>query len=303
MKDATPQLIAFLLMKLPFLSSDLFTFTFFNDLPPPLYLCGTDQDITDPVSGITWYGSTPQLGVAWPTSRAPAHPSVTRSRWNIKNTVEVSTLEIEVNSDGTEGGINIKALAHNGLFDGCTVTFQRAIMPVYGDTSLGLPTLWKGPVGPIQVTARGVKLTIKAAMVKLQQYMPRNRFQLGCIHSLYDVGCTINRASFTASYTAGAGSTASFVTWGGSAPASFAQYGLGSMTFTSGDCQGQTRTIQQGFAEGLQPIYPFYDVPAPGDAFTASFGCDKTRNTCDTVFNNDANYRGFPFIPPATSAV
>ena len=304
MKNANPQLIAFLLTKQPYYSSDLFSFEFLNAIEPPLYLCGTDVDISDVVSGITWAGSTPQLGVAL-LARAPAYPSATRTRWNLKNTVEVSTLELELNSDGSDydSGLNIKALAHNGLFDGCTVTMQRAFMPVYGNTSLGLPVLWQGPVGPVQIGARGVKITVKAAIVKLQQYMPRNRFQLGCIHALYDSGCTKNRADFTTGYTAGAGSTASFLVWGGSPPASFAQYGLGYVTMTSGAAEGQVRTVQQGFNTGLQLIYPLYDVPAPGDTFTATFGCDKTEGTCDAVFSNTANYRGFPFIPPATSAV
>jgi uncharacterized phage protein (TIGR02218 family) len=194
-------------------------------------------------------------------------------------------------------------MAHNGIFDGCQVTLQRAIMPNYGDTSLGLVMLLQGAVGPVQIAARGVKLTVKGANVRLQQFMPRNRFQLGCIHALYDAGCTVARGSFTTSNTVGAGSTAQVVTWGSGAPATPEQYGLGYITFTSGAAIGQIRTIQAASADGVLLMYPLYDVPAPGDTFAVAFGCDKTLATCTDVFNNAIHYRGFPFIPPATMAV
>jgi uncharacterized phage protein (TIGR02218 family) len=304
MRDATPQLVAFLLTKRPFYQADLFSLAFLNAIQPTLTLTSSDQDVTDIFSGTTWYGSTPALGVAV-LARDPGYPSATRSRWNTKNTVEIPTLDLELNSDGSDyaGGLNIKAMAHNGLFDGCQVTFQRAVMPVYGNTSLGLVMMFQGPVGPVQVAARGVKLTVKGANVRLQQFMPRNRFELGCIHALYDSGCTMVRGSFTTANTVGAGSTAAFILWGGTVPAAPGQYGLGYITFTSGVCEGQIRTIQAGFPEGVQLMYPLYDVPAPGDAFTVAFGCDKTLATCTNVFNNAVHYRGFPFIPPATMAV
>ena len=188
--------------------------------------------------------STPSLGVAI-AGRDPAYPSATRSRWNLKNTIEVSTLDLELNSTGTDfrSGLNIKALAHNGLFDGCQVTLQRAFMPSYGDTSLGLVTLFQGPVGPVQVAARGVKVTVKGGNVKLHQFMPRNRFELGCIHALYDQGCTMARGDFTTANTVGAGSTASVIYWGSGTPATPAQYGLGYITFTSGVAEGQRRSL------------------------------------------------------------
>jgi len=304
MRAANPQLIAFLLSKRPYYQADLFSFAFLNGVQPTLTLTSSDQDITDSTTGTTWFGSTPALGVAV-LARDPAYPSATKSRWNSKNTVEVPTLDLELNSDGGDysGGLNIKAMAHNGLFDGCQVTFQRAVMPVYGNTSLGLVMMFQGPVGPVQVAARGVKLTVKGANVRLQQFMPRNRFELGCIHALYDSGCTIARSAFTVANTVGAGSTAQRILWGGTVPPTPAQYGLGYITITSGEAISQVRTIQSGDAGGVTLMYPLYDVPATGDTFTVAFGCDKTLATCTNVFSNAAHYRGFPFIPPATMAV
>ena len=36
---------------------------------------------------------------------------------------------------------------------------------------------------------------------------------------------------------------------------------------------------------------------AAGDAFTISAGCDKQFATCKSRFANQANFRGFPYMP------
>ena len=45
-------------------------------------------------------------------------------------------------------------------------------------------------------------------------------------------------------------------------------------------------------------MYPLPFAPATGDAFTVAFGCDHTQATCQGKFNNLANFRGFPYVPP-----
>jgi len=50
-------------------------------------------------------------------------------------------------------------------------------------------------------------------------------------------------------------------------------------------------------------MYPLPFAPAFGDAFTVYAGCDRTLATCQGRFNNKANFRGFPFVPPAETAV
>ncbi len=302
MRAATSDLVSFLAAKQPFIAADLFTFTFLDGAAPTLRLASTDQDITH--AGVTWFGSSPALGAAVAT-RDPSYPSPTRSRWNVKNTIEVPTLEIDLMSDGADyrSGVNIKQFIHNGLLDGCEVLFQRAFMPTFGDTSLGLVTLFGGVVGPVQIAARGVKITVKGANVRMQQFMPRNRYQIGCIHGLYDVGCGADRAALTHSGVV-ASAAVNAVTWA-SDPTSgaFASLGLGVITMTSGAANGSTRTILSASSTGVTLMYPFYEALTAGDTFTVTFGCDKTLATCSGRFSNTAHYRGFPYTPPATAAV
>ena len=303
MRTASAAMIAFLASKRSHYRADLFTFTFLNGAQPVLRLASTDQDIT--YSRTTWRGITAPLGAALAT-RDPAYPSVTRSRWNVKNTLEVPTLDINLISDGTDyqAGLNIKAMAHNGLFDGCAVFYQQARMPTFGDTRLGLIDIFDGLVGPVQVHSTGVRITVKGANVRLMAFMPRNRYQYGCIHALYDEGCTVNRAAHTSSNAVGTNSTATVIYWG-SVPANATNFALGTLQITSGVCAGQTRTIQAADNAGAQLAYPLFGTPSPGDIISVSHGCDKTRdgaNGC-AFFANQQHFRGFRFIPPATMAI
>ena len=52
----------------------------------------------------------------------------------------------------------------------------------------------------------------------------------------------------------------------------------------------------------LALTYPMSALPAAGDAFTVYPGCDHTSATCRAKFNTLTNFRGFPFVPPPTSA-
>jgi uncharacterized phage protein (TIGR02218 family) len=49
--------------------------------------------------------------------------------------------------------------------------------------------------------------------------------------------------------------------------------------------------------------YALQSAPAVGDAFTVYQGCDHTPGTCQSKFNNLANFRGFPFVPPPQMAI
>ncbi|MGH7247352.1 MAG: phage BR0599 family protein, partial [Pseudomonadota bacterium] len=73
---------------------------------------------------------------------------------------------------------------------------------------------------------------------------------------------------------------------------------------TSGVNAGVTATVGSVVAgASMTLLYPLESVPATGDGFTVYFGCDHTMATCQSKFNNLANFRGFPFVPPPQMAV
>ena len=231
--------------------------------------------------------------------------TIDRTGWELKNTTDVPSMTMQFYSTGEDytDGENFMQLVHNGLLDGAYITVSQAFMPTFGDTSLGVVLVFTGYVAPAQITSRGVLLTVKGDNVLMQQYFPRNVYQLGCIHNLGDSQCQVNLASFTFenSVASGGGVNQIFIPWG-TVPSNPSLYQLGIIRFTSGAALDQARSIQSATSAGIVVYSALYDVPAPGDTFTVQYGCDKRSVTCQDIFDNLQNRRGFDCIPPAETA-
>jgi len=290
MRQASSALISFLLSKQPCWLADLFTITLLDGTV--LRWTSADQPITFGLH--TWAAQGPMLQ---------------RSKWNMVNTIQVPELNINMmaGNDSTfnVGSLNIKQYMHNGGFDGARLQLERAVMPVasgFGNTTLGTVVIFNGRVSQTKINAVGAEITVKGDNVLFNQYLPRNVYQTSCLHTLYDVGCTINAASFTSSGAVDTGSTARVVLWA-TPPANISKYQLGYIRFTSGAAAGSVRTIRAiSGSNGLVLPYPLYAAPSAGDTFQATFGCDKTQATCSGTFSNSQHYRGFPYVPSATLA-
>lgn len=286
MRAVPSALAAFILSGDPCFRADLFTIQLSGG--GTVYLTSADQNVV--------YGGNTYLANLM---------AIDRTGWSLKNTTDVPAMTMQFYSTGEDytEGENFMQLVHNGILDGAYITVSQAFMPTFGDTSLGVVLVFTGFSAPAQITSRGVMLTVKGDNVLMQQYFPRNVYQLGCIHNLGDSQCQVNLADFTTDNSVGGGGTVNqiFIPWG-TVPGTPALYQLGIIKFTSGAALDQARGIQTANSSGLTLYYPLYDVPAPGDTFTVQYGCDKTTATCQNVFSNLQNRRGFEFIPPAETA-
>lgn len=297
MRTINPTLLAFLRSRQQFFKADLFKFTLADGT---VYTWTSyDQDLLVP-----------------PYTYSALGPIIDRTKWGIKNTVDIPEMEIQIYSTGADlpDGTNLKLLAHNGLFDFATVLLSRVYMPSPGNTTLGVVDLFLGSIAQITIDALGVKMTTKGANNSLAQYMPRNQYQLSCLHTLYDAGCAPNpgqpgggpaRADFTIENAVGAAlpATASFIPWG-SEPANSGNFNYGYVQFSSGVANGIRRTIQAADGTGITLSYPLYQVPSVGDTFTATYGCSRTLGaTGCAFFNNTQHWRGFKYLPPATYGI
>lgn len=293
LRPASPALKAALSGGVPLIRADLFTFT-----------------LVDGVTVYTWTSFDQDLAFAGSTFQSK-NPWLWRSKWNVTNTMEVPQLTVYLAALGPANiipgfgmGVNFIQQIHNGLFDGASHIFERVYMPTPGDTTTyGGVGLFTGEVGPANVDGLKAELTIKGRTNKLDQYFPRNRYQTGCNHAFCDAGCTLSRVSFTASFTVGSSPAPSstFIPWT-SAPATPSLYIGGTLTIS-----GSQRNIAFADSTGLKLAYPLYAVPAPGTAFTAFQGCDKTFNSGSgrscTDHSNTANYDGFEFVPPPNMGI
>ena len=93
-------------------------------------------------------------------------------------------------------GVPFPQFAFNGGFDGALVNIDRCFMTTYGDTSAGLVNLVFGNVSEVQPSRSAVVLTVSSQLELLNLDMPRNPLSPGCIHSLFDTGCTLTHAYY-----------------------------------------------------------------------------------------------------------
>jgi hypothetical protein len=234
---------------------------------------------------------------------------IKRTKWNVTNTMQVPemTVTLLALNDGFNGGASLKKQIRNGLYRGAKLLLQDLYMPTPGDVvTLGTMDLFGGVIAGITIEGAKADITVRGKNNLLDQYAPKAIYQPPCFHGFCDAGCTLNRATFTSSFTIGSSPTptASFLPWA-SAPADPTLYIGGEITITSGPAAGQSRDIATADATGVTIDYPLYDLPSVGDGFDALQGCDYTQDSGSgrscTDRGNSQNYFGFRFIPPPTS--
>jgi uncharacterized phage protein (TIGR02218 family) len=266
--------------------ADAFTFT----LQSGAVLAYTNSNVTFSYSGATYLGNAVLVdGLKYKTSIG----------------LEVDQQQITIAARPTDtigtGAPFLEAL-RDGAFDGCEIVRYRVFFSdKIGGSAVGAVMLFKGRLGNVdQIGRTSAKLTVNSDLVLLDIDMPRNIYQPTCLHTLYDSGCTLVKNAFGTNGTVGAGSTASVINWSG-ANANFQQ---GSITFTSGVNVGVTANVNAvAGGTSLTLGYPLQSVSSVGDTFTIYYGCDHTPGTCQSKFNNLANFRGFPYVPPPQMAV
>ena len=212
--------------------------------------------------------------------------------------LEVDKQQITISARPTDliaGNPALQAI-REGAFDGATVQRDRVFLTAIGGTVIGGVTLFHGRVSTVDNVGRtSAQLTVASDLVILDYDMPRNLYAATCSHTLYDSGCGVIRGTYSATGTVGVGSTPTTILTGAAA----AGHAQGSIVFTSGanaNLRATVKSVSPGYS--LTLMYPLPAPPATGDGFTVAFGCDHTRGTCQSKFNNLANFRGFPFVPP-----
>jgi uncharacterized phage protein (TIGR02218 family) len=232
------------------------------------------------------------------------HPAVARTGIKCSLDLSVDTVEVSIFGSATDLvlGVPFPQFAVNGGFDGATVSIDRCFMTSYGDTSAGIVNLFFGNVSEVKPSRSAVVLTVSSQLELLNLDMPRNLLSPGCIHSLFDTGCTLTEAYY-AEYDWVTSASAITVNCASlNLPSGY--FTQGTMIFNSGVNTGAAATVKQHtLANGVNTftlMAPLNSVPAVGDNFTVFPGCDKTMATCQSRFNNLNNFRGWPFVPTPT---
>jgi uncharacterized phage protein (TIGR02218 family) len=212
--------------------------------------------------------------------------------------LEVDKQQITIAARPTDivNGAPFLIALRDGAFDGAPVYRDRIFLSGPAGTALGSVRMFQGRISTVANVGRTqAAVTVASDLVILDFDMPRNVFSPTCLHVLYDAGCGIIRGTFSLDGAAGADSTSNTIVFSG-ARAGDVQ---GSLVFTSGanaNVRATVKSVTVGAAYNL--MYPLPFAPEPGDRFNVAFGCDHTRATCQAKFNNTANFRGYPYVPP-----
>lgn len=237
--------------------------------------------------------------------------TITRGDTTQQVGTDVQELELTISPDTQNtggapliGGYTLPIAARLGLLDGATVTYSKLFMniPAAGaalDTSPGAVAWFVGKIAEIDPVGRfAVIIKVACGLQYLTVQMPRNLYQAGCGHTVYDAGCTLSKATFTHTATVSSvTSNSSFVT---SLTQATGYYDLGVVTFTSGANAGYSATVKSYKQAGaLQVRLPFPNTVSVGDALSVYPGCDHLQATCINKFNNVIHFKGYPYVPVA----
>jgi uncharacterized phage protein (TIGR02218 family) len=268
-----------------FAKADLYTWTFQDGT----VLRTTDADVTLTLGARTF---------------ASCAPAIVRGKVSLTVGVEVDSVDVTVmpKSTDTVGGLAWATAARLGYLDGATLLVETAYLSTW-PTVVGALHVFQGQVSDIYPDRSAIRVTVKSATELLAQQFPRNVYQSVCLHTVYDAGCGVNKASFTFTNTIVSSPAPTLTSFKCSLAQAAGYFDQGVVTFTSGANAGLKRTVKSyDGAGGFTFALPLPVAPAAGDTISVFAGCDKLLATCTDKFANAGKFRGFPWVPTPEQA-
>jgi len=278
MKDASPEVIAYLNQNNKFYLCDLYEITLAD---------GTVFRYADYDRPIVWNGHT------WLCTG----PVFERGKTSMSGKITVDSLSVTVTTDANDkiDGVTWMNLAHNGGFRGATLKLYRCIMSSPGIV-VGAMLWFPGPISVGQGGGMEMGWNVKSRMSKANIDYPFRLYYPTCPYVLYGDGCGLSRDDFAVSGTVtAAGGVAAFMS---SLRREDGYFDQGYVKFTTGDLAGVAGPVKYSTAAGaISMLSGFGKAPAVGDAFIAYPGCDRTPAICASKFGNWSKNRATPYIP------
>lgn len=185
-----------------------------------------------------------------------------------------------------------------GRWDGARVEMN---VINYLDPSMGYARKMAGYFGEVTCKAGVFTAEIRSLSEVLSQEVGDLTSPKCRVRKLGDTQCTISLTSFTHGVTVSAVTNNRQFTISGSWSNAYFEYGV--ITFTSGQNAGYSMEVRRNTGGALELALPFTRAVTIGDAATIIAGCNRSRNTCKTKFNNVVNFRGEPDLPGYEKAI
>lgn len=185
-----------------------------------------------------------------------------------------------------------------GRYDDARVEIHRVN---WSDTSQRV-LMRSGSIGEVRRSGTSFAAELRGLAHYLQQ--PKGRLlQLTCDADLGDSRCKVDLSSSVYRGTGTVVSAASARRFTVSGLGGFASgfFARGLLTFTSGASDGLKIEVKShaklAGADAIELWTDAEGIPAVGDHFSVTAGCDKRVETCKARFANVINFRGFPSMP------
>jgi uncharacterized phage protein (TIGR02218 family) len=164
----------------------------------------------------------------------------------------------------------------------------------HGDSEA--PVIWTGIVKSSTRTSRAeVTFLCNSLLSTLTRSGLRLSWGRGCPHVLYDGSCRVNPASYATAVQVQDMNGNTLVSTG-LAMLPDAYFAGGFLSFTGPWGGTERRGIEYHVGTNIQLLSPT-DGISVGDWILVYPGCDRVTLTCQSKFNNLANYGGFPHLP------
>lgn len=185
-----------------------------------------------------------------------------------------------------------------GRFDGGTIRRDRYFAEDWGSPWVGGVPMFVGRTSsPDGIGRSTAKIRVKSESVLLDLPMPKNVFSAQCAHVIFDPGCTLEKALYATPGVVGAGATTTTIPWSGGT----SSYTGGTVQIEDGSGVVYIRTIKE-FTGGEMVLYePLPGAPEAGVNFVAFPGCNRSRDRCIELGNED-NWRAYPYVPVPETA-
>jgi uncharacterized phage protein (TIGR02218 family) len=251
-------------------------------------------------SGLTFRYADYDMDITLPDGRVFGckGPHFQRDRIQLSSGIAVDKLNVTVAVDATDqiGDTPMMVVAHNGGFDEATVSLLRCFMDAPGAV-VGAVELFTGYADVNSGGGLAMKWEVKSSVQKLNVDYPLRKYYPTCPYSIYDGGCGVEMARYTATGTVtGVSSYQDFNT---NLTKADGFYDQGGIEWLSGALAGASMPIKQSYQSGgrIVALIPLEAPPAVGDSFRIYPGCDKTPEMCESKFNNILRNRATPYIP------
>lgn len=200
-----------------------------------------------------------------------------------------------------EGGFGAGGFSLNDINAGLWENAKATLYVVDWQSPQYFVQIWQGQINAIKYDNYSFEIDLIGLEAALNQTIGRSFSRL-CDANLGDAKCSVNLNSITNKISTIINGNIDFY---GFEVASFAssnesQFLNGKISFKSGALSGQSYEIKE-IIHNSNVQFKFRNqlkaLPQIGDAIDIFIGCDKSFETCKSVFNNRANFRGCPHLP------